>query len=230
MTLPFIWAISSTFTTFLGGFFVLRFRNQLRIILSLSAGALLGVSFFDLLPSASRLTEKSPLLVLICMAGFGFYFLINHWIKKTDASRSGDLGALSLVLHSVLDGVSIGLAFKASHSVGIAVALAVITHDFSDGVNTVSVVMRSKNAPARACAWLALDGVAPVLGVTLTSFFQVRERTLGFALAAVAGCLLYIAIIDLLPECLGRPSRLIPAASILLGIAIMYGVVYFDGV
>ena len=58
--------------------------------------------------------------------------------------RQGSLGAASLSLHSFLDGVGIGLAFKVSTTVGAIVAAAVLAHDFSDGVNTVSVILKNR--------------------------------------------------------------------------------------
>lgn len=217
----------------MGGLFVLRFKSKLRLILSYSAGALLGVSFFDLLPTAHSLlvgNSENPNTLFFYLAvslGFLIYFFLSLWIKKSQNYRSGDLGAGSLVIHSILDGVTIGLAFKASSAIGVAVALAVITHDFSDGVNTVSVVMRARAKTARAIAWLALDAIAPVIGVGLASLIQIPKLGLGGALATIAGCLLYIALIDLLPESFGKPYRLRPFIAFLAGILSMFIVVRY---
>src|SRR5207302_4376323 len=68
--------------------------------------------------------------------------------------RRGSLGAASLSLHSFLDGVGIGLAFKVSTTVGAVVAAAVLAHDFSDGINTVSVILKNRGKGIRALKWL----------------------------------------------------------------------------
>lgn len=58
-------------------------------------------------------------------------------------SRRGDVGATSLSFHSFLDGVGIGLAFQVSATVGVVVAATVLIHDFSDGINTVNIVLKN---------------------------------------------------------------------------------------
>jgi ZIP family zinc transporter len=234
MSLALTFAAISTLSTFTGGIFVLRFQKRLRLILSYSAGALLGVCFFDLLPSARAFLNenwKGPVYGMACAAGFLLYLLLRQVIRlsQSQGPRSGDLNALSLVMHSVLDGISIGLAFKASNPIGIAVAAAVITHDFSDGINTVSVVMRSRSKTSRALSWLVLDALAPLLGVGLASLLQIPHALLGAALAGVAGCLLSITTIDLLPESLLPPSRAWPTLAILIGALTLYFVVRIGG-
>ena len=79
-----------------------------------------------------------------------------------------------LCVHSLLDGVAIGLAFQASRSVGIIVAIAVLTHDFSDGINTMNVVLKNQGDRPRALSWLLLDAVAPVVGIAATALFKLR--------------------------------------------------------
>jgi len=54
----FIIAIGALVSTFLGGIFALRFKDKLHLILGFSAGAVIGVAFFDLLPEALKLGEK----------------------------------------------------------------------------------------------------------------------------------------------------------------------------
>jgi len=48
--------IATLITSVHGGIFALRFQKKLYLILGFSAGALLGVVFFDLLPAAFELS------------------------------------------------------------------------------------------------------------------------------------------------------------------------------
>ena len=77
-----------------------------------------------------------------------------------------------LCLHSLLDGIAIGLAFQASRQIGIVVAIAVLTHDFSDGINTMNIVLKSRGTKAEGVRWLLADAAAPVLGVASTYFLR----------------------------------------------------------
>ena len=50
-------------------------------------------------------------------------------------------------------------------AVGILVAIAVISHDFTDGMNTVTLMLSNKNSTEAAKTFLFFDALAPVLGV-----------------------------------------------------------------
>jgi len=132
------------------------------------------------------------------------------------------LFASSLSLHSYLDGIAIGLAFQASAAVGAVVAIAVLTHDFSDGINTMVVVLRNDTNRRRALKWLLADAVAPGVGIFSTLFFRVPPDALGIVLAVFSGFFLYIGASDLIPE----SHRAFPKAQTtlmtLLGMAVLY--------
>jgi ZIP family zinc transporter len=148
--------------TLLGGLFALRYQDKLHLILGFSAGAVLGVALFDLLPEAFSLAGKqyaAATVTLFVAVGFFAFMFLNRVLllhpedeEHSDHGhhRQGSLGAASLSLHSFLDGVGIGLAFKVSTTVGAIVAAAVLAHDFSDGVNTVSVILKNRGKGIRA--------------------------------------------------------------------------------
>ena len=129
----FLISLATFCSTMLGGVFALRFRDKLHLILGFSAGAVIGVAFLDLLPEAINLA--SPIFsipVITSMTAFGFIiymildrsiFFHSHKQGGMEGSNSrGKLGAGSLAVHSFLDGVAIGLAFKVSLAVGVVVA------------------------------------------------------------------------------------------------------------
>ena len=92
--------------------------------------------------------------------GFFLYLLFDRLVSLHGAGTSGSpwrgrIGAGSFSAHSLLDGFAIGIAFQAGQAVGFVVAAAVLVHDFSDGLNTVNVVV--KNGGRRGSA-LTLAG------------------------------------------------------------------------
>src|SRR5258706_13912957 len=95
--------------------------------------------------------------VLIHHGHEGAYALHHHPL-------GGLLSALALAGHSVLDGVGIGLAFKVSPSMGAVVSLTAIAHDFSDGLNTVSLRLIHHTTRRRALAMTLVDARAPRRG------------------------------------------------------------------
>src|SRR5579862_2747888 len=150
-------------STLAGGLLALGLRDKLHLILGFSAGAVVGVAFFDLLPEAVNVGLGGPALIMSwTAAGFLAYLVLDRILLfHAGTAPRGGAGALVLCCHSLLDGVAIGLAFQASRDVGIVVAVAVLTHDFSDGINTMNIVLRSGGDRSRALRWLLADAVAP---------------------------------------------------------------------
>jgi len=226
--------------TMLGGTFALFRRDRLHLILGFSAGAVLGVALFDLLPEAFHLATKrySPATVTLFVAvGFFSFMFLNRVLllhpedhdDEEAPRRTGALGAASLSLHSLLDGVGIGLAFKVSTAVGGVVAAAVLAHDFSDGINTVTVVLKSRGRGLSALRWLAVDAVAPVLGVASTYLFTLSDVKLGIVLALFCGFFLYIGASDLLPESHHRHPKALTGLMNIVGAAVIWLAIHFAG-
>jgi zinc transporter ZupT len=213
-------------STFLGGLLALRLHDKLHLILGFSAGAVIGVAFFDLLPEAIEFGEKfhSPAAILSCTAvGFLSYLVLDRILMfHGDAAPRGPFAAGVLCVHSLLDGVAIGLAFQTSHEVGIIVAIAVLTHDFSDGINTMNIVLKNRGDRRHAFRWLLADALAPVLGIASTYFFTLPGEGFGAALALFAGFFLYIGASDLIPESYHAHPKFLTTAMTLAGAAVLY--------
>ncbi len=233
--MPIIIAVATFFSTFLGGLFALKFKDRLHLILGFSAGAIIGVAFFDLIPEAIALGSASltvSRISSITAAGFVLYMLLdrffvlhNHTEDDSDhehASQRGKLGAGSLIVHSFFDGVAIGLAFQVSAAVGLIIAIAVLVHDFSDGINTVNLILKNNGQKKEALNWLLLGACAPVIGVVSTLFFTLSQTILGIILALFAGFFLYIGASDLLPESHhAHPTKWTTLAT-LIGVIVLY--------
>lgn len=228
--------------TLVGGFFAIRFRDHLHLILGFSAGAVIGVAFFDLLPEAIELSAHyfpPRMLTLAIAAGFLLYLILDrlillHTHEEDDEAHGkhlarGVLGAATLSIHSFLDGVAIGFGFQVSPAVGLIVAAAVLTHDFSDGINTVNLVLKNGGTRAQATRWLVRDAIAPVLGIVATLFVAIPEQFMGIMLAIFSGFFLYLGASDLIPESHHRHPRLLTTAMTLLGAMTLYLIVTVAG-
>jgi zinc transporter ZupT len=236
-------SIATLVSTFLGGMFALRFKDKLHLILGFSAGAVIGVAFFDLLPEALELGKQNyniGLITSISALGFIIYMILDrlfffhshsdHNSENCPPNRRGLLGAGSLSMHSFLDGVAIGLAFQVSSAVGAIVAVAVLVHDFSDGINTVNMILKNSGTQKQAFKWLSVDAIAPVLGIISTLFFSVSEATLGVILAIFTGFFLYIGASDLLPESHHNHPTMWTTVTTILGVAVLYSAIKLAGV
>jgi zinc transporter ZupT len=210
--------------TLMGGLFALRLKQRLGLVLGFSAGAVVGVALFDLVPEAVELASPSTALALACVgAGYAAYHLLHRGAARL--ANTGTLGAATLVVHSFLDGLSIGVSFQVSAAVGVAVAIAVIVHDLCDGINVVTVVARSGGDIHARRRWLLIDAAAPVAGAASAYGFTLDDKPLGLALAIFAGFFLYIGASDLLPASARSDAGFAPALMAILGMAVLYAAV-----
>jgi ZIP family zinc transporter len=233
--LPIILAAATFVSTLAGGLVGIRYRSRLHKLLGFTAGVVIGVVAFDLLPEIfasvnAHVTAREAMLALV--TGFLLFhiieksILIHHNQERGYESHHhphvGIASALALSGHSFLDGLGIGLGFQAGTEVGIAVAIAVIAHDFSDGLNTVTLMLVHGNDRRRALRMLAIDAIAPVAGALVGTLIHVSDTTLTLYLGFFAGFLLYIGASEILPEAHSKHSSYATIALTVLGAAFIF--------
>jgi len=236
-----LFVVITFFSTMGGGIFILRqSRLNMSFFFAFAAGALLGISFFDLLPEAISIAMENSisldlLMVVVVIAFLLFHildrFIVLHAVREGHPEHglesSGPIKAVGLSLHSFLDGVAIGAAFHSGFELGVVVALAVVFHDFSDGLNTVAVMLRSTKEKRAAFLWLLLDSITPMLGAITTFILEIPIYIIALILPFFVGEFLYLGAADLLPEAHrhGSSARLVIAT--ILGISTIYIVTRF---
>lgn len=233
---------ATIFSTFLGGLFGIKYKDKLHLILGFSAGAVIGVALFDLIPESIALGTKLYSLetvTIMIAVGFILYMILDRSFalraqchdgeECQNENHIGQLGAAALCLHSFLDGLAIGLAFKVTPTIGWIVATAVLTHDFSDGINTVNMILKEKGNLKSAYTWLIADALSPAIGVVVTLFFSVPESALGLILAVFTGLFLYIGASDLIPESHHRHPALLTTGMTILGMLVIFTAIHFAG-
>lgn len=224
-----------------GGYIALKNRQNLNLALGFSAGVILGLVAFDLLPeifNAGRRTGLDitwPMVSLVC--GFLLFHLVEKSILIHEPAEQnygphshphvGMAGAVALSGHSFLDGASIGVAFQVSNSVGVLVSIAVIAHRFADGFNTTNLMLVHGNNLARTKKMLGIASIMPVLGALSTLALSFSENFLAVYLGFFAGFLLYIAAADILPQAHSKNSSRTTIALTVLGAVFMFVVTRF---
>lgn len=202
-------------STLAGGLFAFRLREHMHMLIALSGGIVVAVALFEVLPEAIETLGDPRRVGTFAGVGFLVFFLahrllvLHHRDEDEEArghAQVGVLGAAGLSAHSFVDGLGIGLAFDVSTSTGLLVFVAVVSHDFADGLNTVSFVLRQGGTVERARRWLTIDAVAPLLGAIVGTVIGVSEERLGELLALYVGFFLYMGATDLLPEAHEHPS------------------------
>jgi len=237
-----IFGVITFISTVSGGLVAARFRNRFDIIAAFASGVLIAVPLFDLLPESLKLAVNINLplerLMYALAAGFVFlyilerYFTVHHVCERNICEnlrhpKGGIIGAAELSGHSFLDGLAIGMSFHLGNDVGVIVAVAVISHDFSDGINTLVVMLNAGNSLRASMRMLLLDAATPILGVLSTLFFTIPEDYLVLILPFFAGGFLYLGASELLPEAHEKNPPAISLAATLSGFILIFVVTRF---
>ena len=217
--------VATGLATLAGGVLAIRLKSRLNALAAFGAGAVISIALVDLLPEAvdlGRNVYAPHWLMLLTLVGFILYMVVD--CLKGSAGNGAvarALGPASLVLHSLMDGLGIGLAFSVSISVGLTVAAAVLVHDLLDGSNTVTLSVSGHPNVLRAWGWLILDATAPLAGIGLSRLVAPPPTVLPLMLALFAGLFLFIGAGELLPR--SREGAIGPINPILtaLGAAVV---------
>jgi len=244
-------AVLPFFSTLLGGSAALRLRHRLHPFMAFAAGVLVATALADLLPEATGLIGAGggPFLPgAAAVLGFLFFSALEAFVHRQTwehehqrlafqvepddphehsqlqvaaDSRLGVVGPISLIVHSALDGLAIGLGFRAGMEVGLLVGVAVVAHDFADGMNvvTLSLSLMGGTHLREARVLLLLDALAPPVGAAIGTFAEMGDTVLGLLLAVFSGVFLAVGAEHLLPEAQHRS----PGASPLLVLLTVLG-------
>jgi ZIP family zinc transporter len=137
------------------------------------------------------------------------------------------MGALAMGGHVFLDGLALGVAFKVSSDLGIAVFIALLVHAFSDGLNTVSFLIKSGTWGKKGVWLLGVDAIARVSGAALGTTLALSNNFIAIYLAGFAGIVIYLATSHILPEAHSRHSSRYTILATILGVVVMWGLVSY---
>ena len=216
-------------STALGGILALKAKDRFHLVLGLSAGLLLGLVGFDLLPEVfkeSSTTGGVPTVSIAILIGFLLLHISERRFgghepvdseyghEHSHGSIAGGIGAVAMAGHVFLDGAALGLAFKVSNKLGIAVFIALLVHAFSDGLNTVSMLVKTGNWKSTSKMLLIVDAIARIGGATLGTYVAFEGNFVTIYLALFSGIVIYVATSHILPEAHSHhPSRWTFAAT-----------------
>jgi ZIP family zinc transporter len=235
-------AATTVLATFLGGMLALRAKDRFHLVLGLSAGLLLGLVGFDLLPEIFEMNTDNLIGVRTTSVALIAGFLCLHFIEQFAGSHepaesdyghehthaveiAGTVGAIAMAGHIFLDGVALALAFKVSNALGYAVFIAMLVHAFSDGLNTVALLIKTGQWRSRGKYLLALDAIARIGGAAIGSALTISDSNLAIYLAVFSGIVIYLATSHILPEAHSKHPSKVTMLATLAGVVIMWAVV-----
>jgi len=233
--------VSIIIATFLGGFLALKLKRRLGILMAFSAGLLLSLFFFELLPEIKNSGDEFGLsfqnLAAVIALGFLAFHLLEKFILIDPAHEEdcrskkhqsvGNWGATGLSLHGFFDGLIVGAGFQADILIGLFVALAVALHKITDGLNISVWLLKNKENEKKIFFWLGLNSLISAVGVFFGWFIALPSQILVYFLAFFAGFLLYIGASDLLPEAHREKNSWVLVLATIIGFVVFFALEKF---
>lgn len=207
-------------------------------ILEFSAGLMMAVVCFDLLPHAFELGGLK-LTILGIILGVIVIIYLDNLIKLSQFSkhlkvvnsrllRAGILMAVGIALHNFPEGVAIGSGFDASVKLGISLAFVIAVHNIPEGLAMALPLKAGGMGSIKVCIYTLLVGIPMGIGAFIGALVgEISQEAIALCLGFAGGSMLYIVCGDLIPESKsiykGRLSTIGNILGIILGIVISVG-------
>jgi ZIP family zinc transporter len=215
------------------------------LTLGLSGGVMIYVSFVELLGSSVAAIGFLP-ANLTFFLGMGVMFLIDTLIPheylaehvcdapdsrpgcgRGEQARLLKIGlfvALGIGIHNFPEGMVTLAGTLHDPSVGLAIAIAVAIHNIPEGLAVAMPILAATGSRRKAFRWAALSGLAEPVGAAVTAAVLVpflSDALVGYALAAVAGIMVFIALDELIPASREYHSGHYAILGIVAGMVVM---------
>jgi len=211
--------VAGTLGTGIGGLFAYFVKPSNTHILSrlmgFSAGVMLSVVLFSLVPESLALT-KLWIMLLSFLAGAAFILFCEKFLPHTHASKTDRLSLLlffGIAMHNIPEGLAIGAGMNTPDNFGIMLALLIMLHNIPEGL-ALSLPLRVSGKNPIPLALLA--GLPTVIGAAAGKLIgEISTGWIGASLAFAGGAMAYLSIMDLIPESAsvsGYKSTLLSAA------------------
>lgn len=208
--------------------FLSQTREKLHLLLSLSAGLMIGATLIHLLPDAIALIgRKAPFWVL---GGFLFLYLIERFVTvhicealDCEVHTMGVAAVVGISAHALADGIALGSGLLVSQ-LGFIVFLTIFFHKLPEAFALTTILLHESHGRARILFFnLLLIAMVPLGALIVFAFAGASDpKYAGMALAFSAGTFLHISLSDLLPDVHRHEERHRVCFSFLLGLGIMF--------
>ena len=219
----------------------LELQKHTGIAYAAAGGLMFAASVYNLILPGLMLTSTSIQLgdalpvILGILLGAGFLSLADRYLsperlEHENWKRFGDktqlLIFIAMSVHSIPEGVAVGVGYSSetvySNNLGHYIALAIALHNIPEGL-AVAVPMRAAGASIQRCFWAAFltslpQPIAAVPAAYVAWLFQpIMPVLMGFA----AGAMIFLVILELIPEALHISSPIKVAWAFSLGFCAM---------
>ncbi len=184
---------------------------------ALAAGLMLGASF-GLVAEGSDYGRAETLVG--AFIGVLFILITQRFLGDeheegvvVEAAREGGgktmlMMVIVMTVHSFSEGVAVGVSFGGGITLATVITVAIAIHNIPEGL-AISAVLRPQGVSTLKCAgWSVLSSVPqPLMAVPAFLFVETFRAVLPYGLGFAAGAMVYMVLVELLPEAFHQGER-----------------------
>lgn len=194
---------------------------------ALAAGLMLGASFGLV---AEGTAYGRPQTLVGALIGVLFILITQRILGDENEEEvvveavQGNAGGKTMLLmvvvmtvHSFSEGVAVGVSFGGGITLATVITVAIAIHNIPEGV-AISAVLRPQGVSTLKCAgWSIFSSLPqPLMAVPAFLFVETFRAVLPYGLGFAAGAMVYMVLVELLPEAFhqGRRAAVATLASV----------------
>ena len=202
--------------------------------LSFSAGIMLIISSFSLIPEAFHYLSNQltfpVIFILLIMINLGFILSLSidtkleEKINQNKLYKLGILSIITLIIHNIPEGMIAYLTIANNLKLGVTLSLAIALHNIPEGIAIAIPIYYSTANRKRAFIYTIISGFSEFLGAILIHLFfhnTINLFIMSSILSVTAGIMIHLALFDLLPNSIVYNNRKTTIIGFILGIVIM---------
>ncbi|MGD2216398.1 MAG: ZIP family metal transporter [Gemmatimonadales bacterium] len=235
----FIFALITAAATGLGALPFLFLRHMTRTWLAMAnavASGLMIAASFGLIYEG---LEAGLLRVVTgALLGVAFILFSSHWLRGHRELELGTLRGMDalkalmiigvMTLHSVTEGVGVGVSFAGGEALGVFITTAIAVHNIPEGLAISLVLVPRGESVRRAAGWSVFSSLPqPLLAVPAFLFVAAFRPYLPIGLGFAGGAMIWMVFSELIPEALDDASSPAVATVVTLSLMGMIGFQWF---
>jgi ZIP family zinc transporter len=178
-------------------------RRSLSFAMEFSAGLMLSIVSFDLLPEAFQKHHDALTFFGIAVGvliGFLYSDLIRTRTSLKGIRAAGLSVAIGIALHNFPEGLAIGAGFSSSVALGISLCVVIALHNLPEGLSMALTLRAGGARTGKTILYTALAGVPMGIGAYIgAAAGGISKGMTAFFLGLAGGAMLYVVCADMIP-------------------------------
>ncbi|NFD31534.1 ZIP family metal transporter [Clostridium botulinum] len=186
-----------------------------------SAGLMLSIVVFDLIPEALNSWDFYGVLIFLILGMLIVYFIDKNTnsIDINMHKKVAFMTALGLILHNFPEGILMGVGFQAGNRLGLKMAIIMSIHDIPEGIAVATPLIASNEKKSKTLFYVFLTAIPTLFGVFLGSYVAtISKNFLSILLALASGIMLYVVCAEMIPESRNLGDKLTSYFYMIVGI------------